>query len=193
MQLVGTTLCGVILFHEWDTTLRIILGFIALALIVGGIFLTSYAEKEEDGTNALKQGLITLVISSLGYVGLVVLIQGFKIDGINAILPQAIGMVLSALIMTHSGGTEKRFNKRTLLLIIPGMIWAAGNVAMVHANQLVGVATGFSLSQLGVVISTIGGIVLLKEKKTQKEMLYVIVGVVLVVLGGILIGVAKGA
>ncbi|MGJ0468576.1 GRP family sugar transporter, partial [Listeria monocytogenes] len=34
---------------------------------------------------------------------------------------------------------------------------------------------------------------LLKEKKTQKEMLFVIVGVVLVVLGGILIGVAKGA
>ncbi|MBE8219222.1 glucose transporter GlcU, partial [Leptospira borgpetersenii serovar Ballum] len=29
--------------------------------------------------------------------------------------------------------------------------------------------------------------------KTQKEMLFVIVGVVLVVLGGILIGVAKGA
>ncbi|HHQ0879387.1 TPA: GRP family sugar transporter [Listeria monocytogenes] len=193
MQLVGTTLCGVILFHEWDTTLRIILGFIALALIVGGIFLTSYAEKEEDGTNALKQGLITLFISACGYVGLVVLIQGFKIDGINAILPQAIGMVLSALIMTHSGGTEKRFNKRTLLLTIPGIIWAAGNVAMVHANQLVGVATGFSLSQLGVVISTIGGIVLLKEKKTQKEMFFVIVGVVLVVLGGILIGVAKGA
>ncbi len=95
--------------------------------------------------------------------------------------------------MTHSGGTEKRFNKRTLLLTIPGVIWAAGNVAMVHANQLVGVATGFSLSQLGVVISTIGGIILLKEKKTQKEMLFVIVGVVLVVLGGILIGVAKGA
>lgn len=64
----------VILFHEWDTTLRIILGFIALALIVGGIFLTSYAEKEEDGTNALKQGLITLFISACGYVGLVVLI-----------------------------------------------------------------------------------------------------------------------
>ncbi|PDB20568.1 GRP family sugar transporter, partial [Listeria monocytogenes] len=37
------------------------------------------------------------------------------------------------------------------------------------------------------------GIILLKEKKTQKEMLFVIVGVVLVVLGGILIGVAKGA
>lgn len=62
---------------------------------------------------------------------------------------------------------------------------------MLYANSVVGVATGFSLSQLGVVISTLGAILLLKERKTRKEILFVIGGVILVVIGGILIGVTK--
>ncbi len=191
MQLVGTTLFGVLLFHEWDTTLRLVLGFSALILIIGGIFLTSYAEGQVDEEKSLSRGLILLTISSLGYIGYVVIIQGFHINGFDAILPQAAGMVLSAFVMTYNG-REKRFTKRTWLIMIPGMIWAGGNLAMLYANGLVGVATGFSLSQLGVVISTLGGILLLGEKKTKKEMAFVITGVILVVIGGVLIGVTKG-
>ncbi|MBA5735072.1 glucose transporter GlcU, partial [Escherichia coli] len=52
-------------------------------------------------------------------------------------------------------------------------------------------ATGFSLSQMGVVISTIGGILFLGEKKTKKELILVIIGVVLVIIGGTMIGIAK--
>lgn len=191
MQLVGTTLCGVLLFHEWDTTLRLILGFSALILIIGGIFLTSYAEQQVDGEKTLSRGLVLLTISSLGYISYVVVIQGFHINGFDAILPQAVGMVLSAYLLTFNG-KEKRFTKRTWLIMVPGMIWAGGNLAMLYANGLVGVATGFSLSQLGVVISTLGGILILGEKKTKKEMAFVILGVILVVIGGVLIGVTKG-
>ncbi|MBC6314382.1 GRP family sugar transporter [Listeria grandensis] len=193
MQLVGTTLCGVLLFHEWDTTFRIVFGFIALALIIIGIFMTSYAEKEEAGQATLNRGLLALAISSAGYISYVVIIQGFAINGFDAILPQAIGMVIAALIMTARSKDDKesRFIKRTAWLTIPGMIWAIGNVAMLYANSLVGVATGFSLSQLGVVISTLGAILLLNERKTRKEILFVIIGVILVVIGGVLIGITK--
>lgn len=190
MQLVGTTLCGVILFHEWSETMQVVLGSTALALLIIGIFLTSYAEKEEDGADQLSKGLFVLAISSLGYISYVVIIQGFHINGWDAILPQAVGMVIGALLMTQKG-VEKRFTGKTAWLMLPGFIWAAGNAAMLYANRLVGVATGFSLSQLGVVISTLGGIILLGEKKTKKEISFVIFGVILVVAGGIMIGITK--
>ncbi|MBC1605240.1 GRP family sugar transporter [Paenilisteria rocourtiae] len=193
MQLVGTTLCGVLLFHEWDTLFRIVFGFIALALIIVGIFMTSYAEKEEAGQAMLNRGLLALTISSAGYISYVVIIQGFAINGWDAILPQAIGMVVAAFIMTAQSKDDKesRFIKKTAWLVIPGMIWALGNVAMLYANSIVGVATGFSLSQLGVVISTLGAILLLDERKTRKEIIFVVSGVVFVVIGGVLIGVTK--
>ncbi|EBH4219827.1 glucose transporter GlcU [Listeria monocytogenes] len=191
MQLVGTSLFGVFAFHEWGTTSKLVLGFSALALIIIGIFLTSYQQhKDENSGQNMKKGIITLLISSVGYVGYVVITRWFDISGWDAILPQAIGMVVAGLLFSIKS-EEKRFTKQTWLNMIPGVMWATGNLALLFSNKLVGIATGFSLSQMGVVISTIGGILFLGEKKTKKELILVIIGVVLVIIGGTMIGIAK--
>lgn len=191
MQLVGTSLFGVFAFHEWGTTSKLVLGFSALALIIIGIFLTSYQQnKDENSGQNMKKGIITLLISSVGYVGYVVITRWFDISGWDAILPQAIGMVIAGLLFSIKS-EEKRFTKQTWLNMIPGIMWATGNLALLFSNKLVGIATGFSLSQMGVVISTIGGILFLGEKKTRKELVLVIIGVILVIIGGTMIGIAK--
>lgn len=191
MQLVGTSLFGVFAFHEWGTTSKLVLGFSALALIIIGIFLTSYQQnKDENSGQNMKKGIITLLISSVGYVGYVVITRWFDISGWDAILPQAIGMVIAGLLFSIKS-EEKRFTKQTWLNMIPGIMWATGNLALLFSNKLVGIATGFSLSQMGVVISTIGGILFLGEKKTKKELVLVIIGVILVIIGGTMIGIAK--
>ncbi|MDA6023339.1 GRP family sugar transporter [Listeria monocytogenes] len=191
MQLVGTSLFGVFAFHEWGTTSKLVLGFSALALIIFGIFLTSYQQhKDENSGQNMKKGIITLLISSVGYVGYVVITRWFDISGWDAILPQAIGMVVAGLLFSIKS-EEKRFTKQTWLNMIPGVMWATGNLALLFSNKLVGIATGFSLSQMGVVISTIGGILFLGEKKSKKELILVIIGVVLVIIGGTMIGIAK--
>ncbi|HBM3622353.1 TPA: GRP family sugar transporter [Listeria innocua] len=191
MQLVGTSLFGVFAFHEWGTTSKLILGFSALALIIIGIFLTSYQQhKDENSGQNMKKGIVTLLISSVGYVGYVVITRWFDISGWDAILPQAIGMVVAGLLFSIKS-EEKRFTKQTWLNMIPGVMWATGNLALLFSNKLVGIATGFSLSQMGVVISTIGGILFLGEKKTKKELILVIIGVILVIIGGTMIGIAK--
>ena len=46
---------------------------------------------------------------------------------------------------------------------------------------------------MGIIISTLGGIFILGEKKTKKELVYVIVGCLLVILGGIILGYMKTA
>ena len=51
-----------------------------------------------------------------------------------------------------------------------------------------GIATGFTLSQMNVVLATLGSIYILGEKKTRKEMRHVLTGLSLVVAGGIMIG-----
>ncbi|MBC1520139.1 GRP family sugar transporter [Listeria aquatica] len=192
MQLVGTSLFGVFAFHEWETTAKLVLGFSALALIIIGIFMTSYQQYKDDGSEQnMKKGIITLLISSIGYVGYVVTTRFFDISGWDAILPQAVGMVVASFVFTIGGRDEPRFTKATFLTIIPGLMWATGNLALLFSNRMVGVATGFSLSQMGVVLSTLGGILILGEKKTKKELVFVLLGVVLVIVGGTMIGFAK--
>lgn len=46
MQLVATSIFGVIAFHEWTTTTTIIMGTIAILLIVVGVVFTSLDDKE---------------------------------------------------------------------------------------------------------------------------------------------------
>ncbi|MCU7392767.1 GRP family sugar transporter [Bacillus sp. ST24] len=192
MQLVSTTLFGVIVFHEWSTTTSVVLGVLALLCIIIGIVLTSLQSKEEknnEQTGNFKKGIVILLISTLGYLVYVVIIRLFGIDGWSALLPQAIGMVLGGILLTFK---HQPFNKYAIRNIIPGLIWASGNMFLFISQPRVGVATSFSLSQMGIVISTLGGIFILGEKKTKRQFIAIVIGIIFIIAAGIMLGIAKG-
>lgn len=189
MQLVSTALFGVIVFREWSTTKTIILGVLALIFIVIGIVLTTLeSEKTEEKSGQFKKGIFTLIISTIGYLVYVVVARLFNVSGWAALFPQAIGMVIGGLILTYK---HKPFNKYAIRNIIPGLIWAAGNMFLFISQPKVGVATSFSLSQMGIVISTLGGIFIIGEKKTKRQLISISIGIILIVLGGVFLGMAK--
>ncbi len=70
-----------------------------------------------------------LLISTLGYLVYVIIIRLFSIDGWSALLPQAIGMVLGGILLTFK---HQPFNKYAIRNIIPGLIWAAGNMFFIY-------------------------------------------------------------
>ena len=106
-------------------------------------------------------------------------------------MPQSVGMVVAAITMsmlTRDG--TRPWDKKSLQNIICGVIFSGAALAYLvsiepHRN---GVASGFTLSQMNVIVSTLGSILLLGEKKTRLELLYVLGGLALVVIGGVLIG-----
>ncbi|ETT82703.1 RhaT/GlcU family sugar-proton symporter [Viridibacillus sp. FSL R5-0477] len=192
LQLVSTTLFGVIVFHEWSTTMSIVLGVLALICIITGVVLTSLQneeEKQKAEAGNFKKGILILLVSTFGYLVYVVVIRLFDINGWSALFPQAIGMVLGGILLTFK---HKPFNKYAIRNIIPGLIWAAGNMFLFISQPRVGVATSFSLSQMGIVISTLGGIFILGEKKTKRQFIAIIIGIVLIIAAGIILGIAKG-
>ena len=191
LQLVGTSLFGVLAFGEWSTTMKLIIGISALSLICLGVVLTSYQQKDPNDKgqgSPLKKGMSILLLSTVGYVGYVVLIRWFSIDGWTAILPQSIGMVVGAILLSIKA---KPFNKYTIRNMIPGLMWATGNLALLLSIPRVGTATSFSLSQTGIIISTLGGIFILGEKKTKKQIVLVIIGSILIIAGGVMLGFTK--
>ncbi|MHC3838296.1 GRP family sugar transporter, partial [Streptococcus thermophilus] len=73
--------------------------------------------------------------------------------------------------------------------MIDGVMFSVGNIFMLMAASAAGNAIAFSFAQLGVIISTIGGILFLGEKKAKKELVYVGIGSVLFVTGAILLAI----
>lgn len=195
MQLIFSALLGVLVLGEWGSSYARIIGGIALLLIVLGAVATSYKDKTkatEDSSSDMVSGIIRLLISTAGYVAYVLIpslvAQIYTLPTIDVwalLLPQAIGMVGGALIMSLA---HKPLSRDTALNVIPGLVWAIGNVTMMLAVSRIGVAIGFSLSQANLAIATLGGIFILKESKTSRELMLSLVGVALVIVGAIMIG-----
>lgn len=197
-QLVLAALIGVFIFHEWTQNIQYTLGFIAiLALIVGFYFS---AKRDPENTIAVEKhhyvrGLICLAYSTLAYVSYVILFNNLSalwfnihFDTLTIIFPMSIGMVVGAFVL--SGGDIK-MEAVVFKNISVGLMWGVGNVFMLLAASLAGNAIVFSFSQLGVIISTIGGILFLGEKKTKKELAYITIGTVLFIIGAILLAIVK--
>lgn len=192
IQLIGTSLFGVIVLGDWKTSTELWLGFSALVLIILGAIMTSYQQKKNsDDTGALKKGLLVLFISGIGYVTYAVLTNYFEVDGITAILPQSIGMFIAGLLFSLREKDVKRFDSKTFKNIFAGIAWGIGNFGLFVSSGEVGIATSFALSQLNVVVATLGGIYLLKEEKTSKERVFVFMGIGLIVIAGFMLGIAK--
>ncbi|EEH64355.1 sugar transport protein [Gleimia coleocanis DSM 15436] len=196
VQLVQNALIGVLLLGEWQATLAFTLGISALAMIITGIYATSYHEgaSPKSPEYNLRKGMFFAIISGVFYAIYPPMFQYFKLNPNDALGPMGIGILFSGVVFTlylSKAYPQPLFTKKLGYLVGPGCMWALGNLTLLISSSKLGVATGFTLSQLGVVISTLGGIFLLGEKRTKKEMVFVLVGVTLVVGGGILLGVAK--
>ncbi|UOY93242.1 GRP family sugar transporter [Ectobacillus sp. JY-23] len=187
MQLVATTAFGVFIFKEWETQTATFIGCIAIALIIIGVLFT-VKEEHKNKSGDRKKGLLLLVVSTVGFLAYVVIIRWFEIDGWSAILPQGVGMVTGALLFSIK---HRPFNKYALRNVITGAVWGIGNLGLLLAIPRIGVATSFSLSQTGIIISTLGGIFILGEKKSKKQMVFVIIGCLLIIAGGVMLGFTK--
>lgn len=192
-QLVGASLWSVIVLGEWATGNAKLIGFSAIILIIFGVWLTTYSEKklpkEDGGMNAVK-GVLLVACAEIGYLGYSAFPQAVNVSGFSAFLPQALGMAVVATVFaiaTKGNRAEKPFKtKSSYTNIISGLFFAfAALTYLISARPSVnGLATGFILSQMNVVIATLGGIYILHENKTKKEMGFILTGLVLVVIAG---------
>ncbi|MGH1840367.1 GRP family sugar transporter [Enterococcus gallinarum] len=195
MQLILNTIAGALFFGEWTQSRDYLLGITALILLVTGAYLTARQDGEQMPETENKmldfpRGFRSLISSTIGYGAYTIIITWAGIDPLAIILPQSIGMLIGASFFALR---KIKVNRAVWKNTLSGLLWGIGNVCMLITVQQIGLAVGFSLSQMGIIISTLGGIFLLGEKKTKKEFKYVVFGCLLVIFGGILLGYMKAA
>lgn len=92
--------------------------------------------------------------------------------------------IVMALIIKES----KAFSEiLTYKYILMGIFFSIGSFFYLRSIFLLGIAVSFSLSQMNVVIATLGSIAIKKEHKTTKEWFSIIVGLTLVIVGGVIV------
>lgn len=186
-QLLGASLWGVFALGNWPGITNKIIGFLALLVILIGARMTVWTEtKQQEYSKNLRSAVILLLVGEIGYWIYSAAPQATDIGGFKAFLPQAIGMVIVAVIyalMNMSKGNAFK-EKVSWQQIISGFFFAFAALTFLISAQpnMNGLATGFVLSQTSVVLATLTGIFFLNQKKTSKELMITIVGLVLILV-----------
>ena len=187
-QLLGASLWGVFFLGNWPGATAKLLGAFALVLIMIGAKMTVSSETESaESAGIMKKAVLLLAVGEIGYWAYSAAPQATAIDGMHAFLPQAIGMVIVAVIysavVTIKGGETSPFIEAvSYKQIFSGFFFAFAALTYLISAQpdMNGLATGFILSQTSVVLATLTGIWFLGQKKTAKEMTVTIIGLVLI-------------
>ncbi|HBC7245910.1 TPA: ribose transporter RbsU [Enterococcus faecalis] len=187
-QLLGASLWGVFFLGNWPGATAKLLGAFALVLIMIGAKMTVWSETESaESAGIMKKAVLLLAVGEIGYWAYSAAPQATAIDGMHAFLPQAIGMVIVAVIysavVTIKGGETSPFIEAvSYKQIFSGFFFAFAALTYLISAQpdMNGLVTGFILSQTSVVLATLTGIWFLGQKKTAKEMTVTIIGLVLI-------------
>lgn len=191
-QLLGASLWGVLYLGNWPGVTAKIIGTLALGLIIVGARMTVWTEeKNEANTSKLKKAVLLLAVGEIGYWAYSAAPQATEISGMEAFLPQAIGMVFVAVGYAGflSFKEKSAFNEVTSYKhIFSGFFFAFAALTYLISAQpnMNGLATGFILSQTSVVLATLTGVWLLGQQKTKKEMNRTLLGLALIMAAAIM-------
>lgn len=187
-QLVGNSLIGVIIFGEWRGARALTIGFIALLVVIIGALMTSVSDGK-TGKKVTMQNFLFLLITTIGYWVYSAFPKMPVVsheDALGVFLPEMLGILLGSVIYTIASGHAYAFKqKEQYLNIFGGLSWGIAALAYIFAGRALGVTVAFVFTQMNVIIATLGGVLVLHEQKTPREMGFTIGGIILIVLGSI--------
>ncbi|RVU71454.1 MULTISPECIES: GRP family sugar transporter [Lactobacillus] len=189
LQLIGTSLVGVVIFGEWATTSAKIWGFIGIALLIIGAILTSVSDTgTSEGSESNQMGtIIMLICTTLGFIVYNAIPKALSASGAAIFFPESVGMVAAVLLyllFTKQGKELKE--KSSWQSLLAGFIFSIAALGYIMSVKDNGVNTAFVVSQLSVVISTLGGMLFLHEEKSKKGYIFTLCGLVLILAGAML-------
>ena len=189
LQLIGVPLVGVLIFGEWASTQAKLFGFLGILALVVGVAFTSLTDKGTAEGNKQNQTstMIILALTTLGYITSSSIPKALKGDNTMIFFGETIGMLIATVIYLLATKKIDVVKEKESYQVIPaGLIYAVAALAYIVSVKMNGVNLAFVMSQLCVVISTLGGIIFLHEQKTKKGYIYTAIGLVLIVAGAVL-------
>lgn len=182
-QIIGTSIMGVML-GDWASAEAKTYGFIALFLIIVGIFFTSYKQQNDNKVHTQwTRGIIINLIAVLGFTAYVGILKYYRLDGWSSIFPQSVGQITAIYMIGLLYFKSQSFTKYSLRNSVIGIIWGVGNIALLLSQVSLGLAIAYPVSQAAVIVSVFGGVLINKERKTRKEWISAGTGIIIICIG----------
>lgn len=185
-QLIGNSIIGMTMFGDWAGARSKVIGIAALIVVVIGALFTSVSDQK--GQSITARDVIFLLCTTIGFwvyssFPNIAIIK--EQSGTGIFLPEMLGILLGALIYGFFTDRKAFTQRAQYLNILGGLAWGIAGFAYIFSAQANGNTSAFIWTQLNVVIATFGGIIILHEHKSKRELKYTILGILLIVAGSV--------
>jgi glucose uptake protein len=185
-QLIGNSIIGMTMFGDWAGARSKVIGIAALIVVVIGALFTSVSDQK--GQSITARDVIFLLCTTIGFwvyssFPNIAIIK--EQSGTGIFLPEMLGILLGALIYGFFIDRKAFTQRAQYLNILGGLAWGIAGFAYIFSAQANGNTSAFIWTQLNVVIATFGGIIILHEHKSKRELKYTILGILLIVAGSV--------
>lgn len=199
LNVVVSIFWGVVIFGEFLNVGRFTLALLGLALLIilVGVLLIIFAKGSGGSATAsplLWAGVLSAVGTGVLWGTYFIPIQLSAASMWVAAFPLSVGIFAGSLILAALTRQPLALNHRGeyLRVISTGLMWGIGNYGMLLLVEQLGAGRGFTISQLGVVVSGLIGVFVLHDPRPgTRAAALTLIGCVLATVGGILLGSLK--
>ncbi|MCK5023733.1 MAG: hypothetical protein KAS04_06155 [Candidatus Aenigmarchaeota archaeon] len=186
-QIIVSFLWGILFFGEIIPSglTNIIIASTAIVLVCISAFLVGKTKENSDVKN-FKIGFVFAIMSSVFWGTQFVPVKFFSADPFAVMFPFSIGMLATALLIAVvKFGKNINFSySGKFRNLLNGFMWAAGNYLVLIAIASIGLAKGYVLSQIGVVIiPPLLGIFYFKEIIKRKNHIMLFLATIIIIIG----------
>jgi glucose uptake protein GlcU len=193
--ILTSALWGFLFFGEAATlgTQRLIVSLCAIGLLVLAALLIVLSSKEDKKTlGNVKLGLIAAIVLGITHGSFFVPLRASDAGTFVSFLPLTAGMVVATFVLLIINKHRIVHDvKSTFRMISGGFLLGGGNYTAIFTTIYLGVAQGYPLTQLAIIVNTLWGIFFFKEASTGKGKMLILAGVICALFGAIVLNQAR--
>ncbi|MBI3109613.1 hypothetical protein HYZ06_01090 [Candidatus Daviesbacteria bacterium] len=185
LVILSSFLWGALVFGELPT--GITMGFFGIGLIVLGVILVSTTGNTHSQN--VKKGLLAGIVAGLIFGSQLVPIKVGNVATRDFFFPVCAGIFITGILISQAMRVKFK-NEAIKESLSSGFIWNIGNLLSLISLSMIGLSKMGPVSQSAILIAVLWGLYYFKEITQRKQVMQVLSGAVILLLGVVILGLA---
>lgn len=185
---------GLIFFREaWTLgTGKLLLTIIAIAFLLTAALVVVFSSKGEERLGNVKVGILASIAIGVTHGSFFVPLKTSQLPIFVTFLPLAIGMFATLFVIVILQKIKTRYDfVSTIRMILSGLILGSGNYTALLTIEHLGVAQGYPLTQLGIIVNALWGTLVFKEVTKLRSKILITIGIGIAIVGAVVLNLAR--
>lgn len=192
--IITSALWGLIFFGEAKDlgSQKLAQTIIAIGLLISAALFLIFSSKGENKLGNIKAGIIASITLGLIHGSFFVPLRASDLPIFVSFVPLTLGMIAttSTIVIVNKLKLNYDFFK-IFRMLLAGIILGSGNYTAILTIQHLGVAQGYPLTQLAIIVNTLWGTLLFKEATTTRGKILIAIGVTIAIIGAYILNSAR--